>query len=227
MKNFCSRLAQSTLLLCVLLPFVSLASSQDKPFNLLEATIESIHAAYRAGELTSRQLVQLYLNHIEAYDQKGPKRNAIITVNPQALEEADRLDAAYKGSGPVGLLHGIPIILKDQIDAKGMPTTMGSVLFKDYLTFKRNPPVQSAGGGILVGETICLIASASCILSMQRVGDLHNKGAIGSSRKDTVGKAGLVVNDVKVVNRAEDVVEAYLKSRQFTLAVVLEKSRGE
>jgi len=132
MKGFSSMLAQSTLLLCVLLPFVSLASGQDKPFNLLEATIESIHAAYRSGELTSRQLVQLYLNRIEAYDQKGPKLNAIITVNPQALEEADRLDAAYKRSGPVGSLHGIPIILKDQIDAKGMPTTMGSVLFKDY-----------------------------------------------------------------------------------------------
>ena len=132
MKGLYSRLAQSTLLLCVLLPFVSLASGQDKPFNLLEATIESIHAAYRSGELTSRQLVQLYLNRIEAYDQKGPKLNAIITVNPQALQEADRLDAAYKRSGPVGSLHGIPIILKDQIDAKGMPTTMGSVLFKDY-----------------------------------------------------------------------------------------------
>jgi len=132
MKGLYSRLAQSTLLLCVLLPFVSFASGQDKPFNLLEATIESIHAAYQAGELTSRQLVQLYLNRIEAYDQKGPKLNAIITVNPQALEEADRLDAAYKRSGPVGSLHGIPIILKDQIDAKGMPTTMGSVLFKDY-----------------------------------------------------------------------------------------------
>jgi len=132
MKGLYSRLAQSTLLLCVLLSFVSLASGQDKPFNLLEATIESIHAAYRSGELTSRQLAQLYLNRIEAYDQKGPKLNAIITVNPQALEEADRLDAAYKRSGPVGSLHGIPIILKDQIDAKGMPTTMGSVLFKDY-----------------------------------------------------------------------------------------------
>ncbi len=132
MKGLYSRLAQSTLLLCVLLPFVSLASGQDKPFNLLEATIESIHAAYRSGELTSRQLVQLYLNRIEAYDQKGPKLNAIITLNSQALEEAGRLDAAYKRSGPVGSLHGIPIILKDQIDAKGMPTTMGSVLFKDY-----------------------------------------------------------------------------------------------
>jgi Asp-tRNA(Asn)/Glu-tRNA(Gln) amidotransferase A subunit family amidase len=157
MKGFCSRLAQSTLILCVLLSFVSLAYGQDKSFNLLEATIESIHADYRSGELTSRQLVQLYLNRIEAYDQKGPQLNAIITVNPQALEEADRLDAAYKRSGPVGLLHGIPVILKDQIDAKGMPTTMGSVLFKDYYPDRDAfavDKIKKAGAIILAKATL-------------------------------------------------------------------------
>ena len=101
-------------------------------FNLLEATIADVHAAYRAGQLTARQLVDMYLERIEAYDKKGPALNAIITVNPQAGDEADRLDAAYKSSGFVGPLHGIPIVLKDQADAKGMPTTLGSLLFKDY-----------------------------------------------------------------------------------------------
>ena len=101
-------------------------------FKLLETTIADVHAAYRAGQLTARQLVDLYLERIEAYDKKGPAINAIITVNPQARAEADRLDAAFKSSGLVGPLHGIPIILKDQADAKGMPTTLGSLLFKDY-----------------------------------------------------------------------------------------------
>src|SRR5437016_959956 len=105
---------------------------QAQPFHLEEATIDSVHNAYRSGRLTSHQLVQLYLNRIEAYDKKGPAINAIITVNPKALEEADRLDAAFKASGFVGPLHGIPVILKDQFDAKGMPTTLGSILFKDY-----------------------------------------------------------------------------------------------
>lgn len=120
----------------VLLSMLSLASQnkegQTKRFHLLDATIEDIQNAYKSGQLTSRQLVQLYLNRIEAYDQNGPKINSIITVNPKALEEADRLDKALKASGPVGPLHGVPVILKDQIDAKGMPTTMGSVLFKNY-----------------------------------------------------------------------------------------------
>ncbi len=64
-------------------------------------------------------------------------------------------------------------------------------------------------------------------LPMQRVGNLQNQGAVGFSRKNTVGKTGLIVNDEEIIDGAEDVVEAYLECRQFTLAVVLEKSRGE
>src|SRR6516162_7918709 len=121
-----------SLALLSLLSFTSLASSQAKPFRIEEATVADIHSAYKAGDLTSRQLVQMYLDRIEAYDKKGPAINAIITLNPKALEDAEGLDGAFKASGFVGPLHGIPIIIKDQVDAKGMPTTLGSVLFKDY-----------------------------------------------------------------------------------------------
>src|SRR5262245_6930072 len=101
-------------------------------FSVVEATIDDIHNVYKSRRLTARQLVQMYLDRIEAYDKRGPSLNAIITVNSSALAEADRLDAAFKTSGFVGPLHGIPVIVKDQLDAKGMPTTLGSVLFKDY-----------------------------------------------------------------------------------------------
>jgi amidase len=101
-------------------------------FNVLETTIADVHAAYRSGQLTCRQLVQSYLDRIENYDRHGPAINAIITINPAALKEAERLDAAFKAGGFVGPLHGVPIIMKDQGDAVGMPTTLGSVLFKDY-----------------------------------------------------------------------------------------------
>ena len=101
-------------------------------FNVVETTIAEIHAAYRAGRLSARQLVQSYLDRIAAYDKKGPAINAVISTNPRALEEADRLDAAYKASGPVGPLHGIPVIMKDQGDVAEMPTTLGSVLFADH-----------------------------------------------------------------------------------------------
>src|SRR5262249_10619680 len=121
----------------VLLALVSLwpstaRSQAPQAFHLEEATIDSVHNAYRSGRLTARQLVQLYLNRIEAYDKKGPAINAIININRSALDEGDRLDRAFKASGFVGPLHGIPVILKDQFDAKGLPTTLGSILFQDY-----------------------------------------------------------------------------------------------
>lgn len=101
-------------------------------FTVVEATIEDIHAAFKAGRLTARELVQMYLDRIAAYDQQGPAINAVISINQDALSEADRLDAAFNKEGFVGPLHGIPILLKDQADLKGLPTTLGSILFKDY-----------------------------------------------------------------------------------------------
>lgn len=105
---------------------------RSESFHLLEAPVDAIQRAYKAGELSARDLVQLYLNRIRAYDSDGPKINSIITIHPDGLEEADRLDAAFRAAGPVGPLHGVPVILKDQIDARGTPTTLGSVLLKDY-----------------------------------------------------------------------------------------------
>ena len=86
-----------------------LASRPIEPtdFNLLEATIADVHAAMKQGKLTARRLVEMYLARIDAYDKKGPAVNAVILVNPSALEIADDLDAKFKASGPIGPLHGI------------------------------------------------------------------------------------------------------------------------
>lgn len=146
-------------LIALLVVYPPLANCQTKPepFQLIETTIERVHAAYKSGQLTSHQLVQLYLNRIEAYDKNGPKINAIINLNPKALEDADKLDASFKTSGLVGPLHGIPIIIKDQVDAKGMPTTLGSVLLKDYYPEKDAFVVEKlrkAGAIILAKGTL-------------------------------------------------------------------------
>src|SRR5262245_2180054 len=131
------------------------AGSQVQAFHLEEATIDSVHNAYKSGRLTAHQLVQLYLNRIAAYDKKGPALNAIITINPKALEDADRLDAAFKQSGPVGPLHGIPVILKDQFDAKGMPTTLGSILFEGYYPDRDSFVAEKLrkAGAVILGKT--------------------------------------------------------------------------
>jgi Asp-tRNA(Asn)/Glu-tRNA(Gln) amidotransferase A subunit family amidase len=124
-------------------------------FRLVEATIDDIHEAYQSGELTSRELVQMYLDMIERYDKRGPALNAIITVNSKALEEADRLDAALKTSGLVGPLHGIPVVVKDQADVRGMPTTLGSVLFKNYYPDRDSFVVEKLrkAGSIILAKT--------------------------------------------------------------------------
>ena len=126
----------------------------NQPFNIIEATIESVHSAYRSGQLTAQRLVQMYLDRIEAFDKKGPAINAIISINPLALGEAERLDAAFKTSGFVGPLHGIPVIMKDQGDAKGMPTTLGSVLFKEYYPQRDAFAVEKLkrAGAVILGK---------------------------------------------------------------------------
>jgi len=124
-------------------------------FQVVEASIADIHAAYKSGALTVRQLTQAYLDRIEAYDKNGPKINSVISVNPRALEEADRLDAAYKSGGPVGPLHGIPILVKDEIDTQGMATTMGTLVMKDYRPAKDAFVVDRLrkAGAIILGKT--------------------------------------------------------------------------
>ena len=123
-------------------------------FTLGEATIADIHAAYKSGTLTARKLVEAYLDRIERYDRGGPKLNALISLNPRALDEADQLDAAFRASGLVGPLHGIPVVVKDQADVKEMPTTLGSVLFKDHRP-ERDCFVAAkmrAAGAIFIGK---------------------------------------------------------------------------
>ena len=126
-------------------------------FNILEATIDDIHGAYRSGAMTCRELVQAYLDRIAKFDKHGPAINALITVNSEALDEAERLDATYKASGPVGSLHGIPVIIKDQADVKGMPTTLGSLLFKNYYPDRESfvaEKLRQAGAVILGKATL-------------------------------------------------------------------------
>lgn len=129
--------------------------SKSASFQVMETTIDAIHDAYKSGQLTAHQLVQQYLDRINAYDKQGPKINAIITINPKALEEADKLDAEYKKSGFIGSLHGIPVLVKDEIDTAGMPTTLGSVVFRDYRPIVDAFVVDRLrkAGAIILGKT--------------------------------------------------------------------------
>jgi amidase len=144
-------------------------NGKPQPFDILETTIDQVHAAYKSGKLTAHQLIQGYLDRINAYDKQGPKINCIITLNPKALDEADRLDELFKKSGFVGPLHGIPILVKDEIDTAGMPTTLGTVVFKDYrptLDAFVVTKLKKAGAIILGKTTLSEFASGDTYGSM-------------------------------------------------------------
>lgn len=91
-----------------------------------ELTVAGLQRALAEGALTCVELVAHYLARIEAYDRGGPALNSTITLNPRAEEEARRLDEAFRRNGPVGPLHGVPLLLKDNIDTAGVPTSAGS-----------------------------------------------------------------------------------------------------
>jgi amidase len=97
-------------------------------FELAEATFAELQAMLAAGRLTSRGLVEAYLARIAALDRRGPALRAVLEVNPEALAIADELDAERRAKGPRGPLHGIPILLKDNVGTHDrMTTTAGSL----------------------------------------------------------------------------------------------------
>lgn len=120
----------------LMLVFLLTSCSSDPfpvPFAIEEATVDQIQDAYDSGELTAVELVQGYLDRIEAYDKQGPSLNSIITINPNALEQAAELDAERLSTGRRGPLHGIPVLLKDNVDTFDMPTSNGSAILKDTI----------------------------------------------------------------------------------------------
>ncbi len=107
------------------------------------------------GELTSRDLTGAYLDRIAAIDKAGPAINSVIEINPRALEEAAALDAERAAGRVRGPLHGLPILLKDNIDATGMANSAGSLALADNLPARDAFVVErlKAAGAVILGKT--------------------------------------------------------------------------
>ena len=128
-------------------------------FSVVEATIPDMQKAMREGRTSSRRMVEQYLQRIALYEDK---LNAMIAVNPKALEEADRLDQEHKAGKIRGPLHGIPIALKDNIHTTDMPTTGGAIAFEGLMppyeaTLTKN--LREAGAVIIAKTTLTELAN--------------------------------------------------------------------
>lgn len=125
-------------------------------FSLNETTIDSLQQKMQSGELTAKRIAEMYLKRIEAIDKNGPKLNAVIEVNPEALDIAEALDQERKENKIRGPLHGIPILIKDNIDTGDqMMTTAGSLALMGHKA-ERDAFIISElrkAGAVLLGKT--------------------------------------------------------------------------
>ena len=124
-------------------------------FDVVEKSIDELQTALERRQVTSRQLVELYLARIDAYDQKGPTLNTFIALNPRAIDDAVALDTERARGRVRGPLHGIPIVVKDNFDTADMPTTGGSIALATLQPAADAVQVERLrrAGAIIIGKT--------------------------------------------------------------------------
>jgi amidase len=133
------------------------AALPAKEFSLHEATVTNLQTRMQSGELSAESVAASYLQRIEEIDRRGPALNSVIELNPDALAIARALDAERKNKGPRGPLHGIPVLLKDNIDTNDrMETTAGSLALLGAPKPVGDAPLVSrlrAAGAVILGKT--------------------------------------------------------------------------
>ena len=173
------------------------ASAQPQParrFDLTTASVADINAALDAGALTSERLTQLYLARIDAYNRKGPQLNAVLRINPRALEEARAMDTERKERGTRGPLHGIPVLIKDNIQVAGFPTTAGFYALHDVYAARDAGVVARlrAAGCVILGSTnMSEFATGPAFSSI--AGQIRNPHALDRTPSGSSGGNGAAI----------------------------------
>jgi len=130
--------------------------AESASFRFEEQGIQQIQQGYKDGTFTVKEVVQAYLNRIDSVDKHGPKLNAIIQINPDALQIAEELDKELKAGKSRGPLHGIPVVLKDNIDTHDkMATTAGSRALRNSFPLKDSFLAEKlrAAGAVIIGKS--------------------------------------------------------------------------
>lgn len=201
-----------------------------KSFEIEELTITDMQTHLKNGSLTVRGLVEAYLERIETIDRSGPTLNSIITINPIALDEADRLDSHFAKTGEfVGALHGVPVLVKDQIETKDMMTTFGSIAQDGYQPKDDATVIKKikAAGAIILAKTTLPDFASSWFGFCSKQGETKNPYVLshdpGGSSSGTA--AGIAAN-LGLVGIGEDTGESIRLPASFTNLVGVRVTPG-
>jgi amidase len=159
-------------------------------FQIEEATIDEIHDAFKSLTLTAQGLVSAYLERIEKIDKSGPSINSVISVNPKALEAAKALDDDFAKTGKLsGPLHGIPVVVKDQVETKDVMTTFGSAAQKGYIPKDDATAIKKlkAAGAVILAKTAMPDYATSWFAFCSAIGETKNPYVLS---RDPGGSSG-------------------------------------
>jgi Asp-tRNA(Asn)/Glu-tRNA(Gln) amidotransferase A subunit family amidase len=175
----------------------SAQTSRSSPasFDVVEKTISQLQSAMESRQVTSRQLVELYLARIAAYDNTGPALRAIAAINPEALTIADTLDAERRARGARGPLHGIPVLVKDNYETLEMPTSAGSIALASF--HPRSDAFQvrklREAGAVILGKTNMHELAAGITTIGSRFGQTRNPYNLDRNPGGSSGGTGAAV----------------------------------
>ena len=145
--------------------------------DVREITIAEVHELYLSRKATAREIVQIYLDRIESVDRSGPSLNSVVALSPTALEEADAHDRKFAQTGELsGPLHGVPVLVKDQIEVGGMSTSYGSEIAAGYIPERDSTAVRllREAGAIILGTTTMPDFATSWFSTSSRSGVTKN-----------------------------------------------------
>lgn len=145
--------------------------------EIFEASLSELRDMLESGKLTSEKLCEVYIERINTFDKKGDKLNSVISINKNALAQAKQLDSERKAGVVKGLLHGIPILVKDSIDVSDFPTTLGKTSLSDEIKDTDASAVAFlvGQGAIILGKTNLSTDDASTRYTVSQIlGETRN-----------------------------------------------------
>lgn len=145
----------TTTCLALFASLVVISQTAYAKVDVIQMSASEQAAKIATGEITSAEIVSAYINRIEKMDRQGPRVQAVLALNPNALAQAKQKDQQVKAGNPLGMLHGVPVLVKDNVETSELATTAGSLALQNNLTMRDAPIIArlKAEGAIILGKT--------------------------------------------------------------------------